>query len=109
MLNKKPYPGKWLPMEKAPKDKPILALCRHAANTYFDEKIGGLTTYGANCEVLTHVIDGPNVVEWGGEYHEEDWESGIFVNIPAWWFRYGSDYEEPANPVGWRPIPEFTD
>ncbi len=57
----------WQPMDTAPKDRPILGLCRHDADPY---TIDGrrLTPYGAHAEGLSHVADGLHVLEWGGGY-----------------------------------------
>lgn len=90
---------RWRPIETAPKDRPILALCRHDADPYFIEGGRRLTTYGAHAEGLTRVADGPHVVVWGGEY---DGDEGV---IPAWWFLNDGDFETVANPVAWMSIP----
>jgi hypothetical protein len=42
----------------------------------------------------------------GGEYIEKDYETGIEIYIPDYWFRHGSDFEEVANPIMWCPIPK---
>lgn len=94
----------WLPMATAPRDRPILGLCVHAADPGPDSS-GRISPYLAHAEGLSHVPDGPHVLVWGGEYRESDLESGINVHIPAGWFRSDSDFEVAANPVGWLPIP----
>lgn len=93
----------WQPIESAPKDDTlILGLCIHKENAYFYKDGEKLTTYGAHCEGLAHVIDGPHVLEWGGSWQEDD---GYIDN---WWFLHGSNFEEVANPVCWTPIPKIT-
>jgi hypothetical protein len=94
----------WRPMETALKDRPILGLCSHAADPGPSDT-GRLTPYMAHAEGLSHVEDGPHVLVWGGEYQESDWEAGINVHIPNWWFRSDSDFEVAANPIGWMPVP----
>ena len=94
----------WQPMKTAPKDRPILGLCKHDTDRYF--AAGVLTTYAAHAENINHVPDGPHVIEWGGEYSEYESEIGSGFTIPDWWFRTGSDFEEVANPVAWCEIPE---
>lgn len=93
----------WLPIETAPKDgTPIVALCKHNADSYYDGE--GLTDYGARCEGLSHVDDGPHVIAWepaqeisnGWEYPAE-W-------VPAGW-HLTADIEKMANPIGWLPLP----
>lgn len=97
---------KWLPMKSAPKDgTPVLALCVHTENPYYLDNGLSLSPYGAHCEGLTHVQDGYHVVQFGGEYNSDP----SYVehdSIPAWWFRSGSNFEEPANPVYWMQLPE---
>lgn len=101
--------GKWLPMDTAPRNGScILAICEHDADPYVLDSGKRLTTYGAHCEGMSRVPDGVHVLEWGGEYSENDYEGGISFTIPDWWFRYGSEFEEVANPVAWLPIPGFT-
>lgn len=97
--------SQWQPMSTAPKDRPILGLCIHNKDKYWDG--GKLTVYAAHCEGLSRVSDGPHVVEWGGEYTEYESETGAGFMIPDWWFRAGSDFEEVANPVAWAPIPDY--
>ena len=97
---------KWLPIEIAPKDRPILGLCKHEADKYYVE--GRLTIYAAHCEGMSRVPDGPHVIEWGGEYSEYESETGAGFTIPDWWFRSGSGFEEVANPVAWCEIPKET-
>ena len=94
-------------MDTAPRDgTPILAWCDHKADPYVeDEKTGRLTTYAAHCEGgIGHVIDGPHVVVWGGEYSEDDWESDTHLTIPDWWFLFDDEFQTVANPTRWLPI-----
>lgn len=95
----------WQPVETAPKDRPILGWCVDGADPGIDRD-GRCSPYRAHAEGLSHVEDGPHVLEWGGEYSESDWESGTSCYIPAAWFQYGSEFEIAANPTHWMPIPE---
>ena len=100
--------SKWnTDMYAAPKDRPILAWCKHDADPYHEGN-GRLTTYGAHCEGLSHVEDGPHVVVWGGEWIDTDEYGGVVGSIPDWWFRFGSGDEEVANPIAWKNIEEPT-
>ena len=97
--------SKWQPIETAPKDKPILAWCNHAADPYVeDAEAGRLTTYGAHCEGLSCASDGYNVVEWGGETSEYGDYGERLYSIPDWWFVVGSNFEVVANPTHWQPL-----
>lgn len=92
-------------MNAAPEDKPILAWCIHDADYYQCEETGKLSPYAAHVEGIGNRLqDGPHVIEWGGEYFEDDYEAGLHTHIPNWWFQYGSGFEMPASPVAWRPI-----
>ena len=93
-------PDGWQPMDTAPKDRPILALCAHSADPYYLDD-GGLTIYGAHAEGVGYAEDGLQLVEWGGEYEDPDMGGGY---IPAWWFVLHSGFEKVANPVCWREI-----
>lgn len=114
-------PAGWLPMDTAPKDVPILAICHHASDPGFETVVGHefniargtllgkpptcrqLTTYAAHYEGLTHVEDGPHVIVWGGGFSDSPEDGGGW--LPDWWFRFGSEFEEAAFPIGWLPIP----
>jgi hypothetical protein len=98
----------WQPMETAPKDRPILGWCVHAADPYFIEPEGKdgrarLTLYGGHTEGLSHVSDGPHVIEWGGAWDDRshEYDGGW---MPEWWFRSDSEFEVTANPVLWMDI-----
>lgn len=104
------FPAPWHSMESAPKDgSPILAWCDHEADHFIqDEETGYLTTYTAHSEGYgQHAQDGYQVVAWGGEYRDKGtWEEPQNIYIPDWWFVHGSDWEIPANPICWAPLPE---
>lgn len=92
----------WQPIDTAPKDgTAILGLCNHKADPYYDD--GGLTDYGARCEGMGHVEDGPHVLVWDPMRDGGDWETGPCV-IPAGWL-LSHDDEVMANPTHWVPIP----
>lgn len=93
-------------MSAAPKDKKILGLCLHDADPYHSEDTGRLTDYGCSVEGMGRVQDGPHVLVWGGGDSEYDEWAGKTVSWPDWWFRFGSDFEQAANPVAWMAIPE---
>lgn len=97
----------WKTMESAPKDRPILAICEHDFDQCSDESSEKLSIYLSHCEGLSNVEDGIHVIEFGGEYSEYDWESGVNFKIPDWWFLNGSEFTVVANPIAWMPIPEL--
>ncbi len=97
----------WQPIETAPKDGTlILGWCVHDADEYWIEERKRMTVYGAHSEGLSHVEDGPHVLEWGGALDDRTWEDNSGGYMPDWWFRYGSEFEETANPTHWMPLPE---
>jgi hypothetical protein len=93
----------WKTMETAPTDRPILGWCKHDSDPY---RAGptSLTTYGAHCEGLAHVEDGPHVLVWGGGFDDVGEYGAIEASCPDWWFRFGSEFEEVAAPVLWAEI-----
>jgi hypothetical protein len=95
----------WQPIETAPKDgTPVLGLCVHSADPYYDGD--RLTDYGARCEGLSNVEDGPHVIAWElGQEMSEGWEYPSYW-IPGGWF-LTADTEKMANPTHWAPIPEI--
>lgn len=101
--------AEWQPIATAPKDKPIIGWCVHEADPYHDESTGRLTDYGCYCEAYSRVTDGPNVLVWGGGDSDYDEWSGRTITWPDWWFRFGSEFEEVANPTHWIPITEPQD
>lgn len=90
------------PMDTAPRNgMPILVWCDHDADPYFMPDDKRLTTYGEHVEGLSqHVPTGWAIVVWGGEYYHDD--DGY---TPPWWFLHDGDWEMPANPVKWWPLP----
>jgi hypothetical protein len=94
----------WQPIATAPKDgMPILGWCVHEADPYWEGD--RLTLYGAHTEGLSNVEDGPHVVVWGGGFDDRSYEEPNAAWLPDWWFRYGSEFEQTANPTYWMPIP----
>ena len=91
-------------LNAAPKDRPILAICKHDADPYFLDN-HRLTLYGAHCEGMSHVDDGPNVLVWGGGWDDRSFESPNEGWCPDWWFLRGSEYEVAAFPIAWCEIP----
>lgn len=97
----------WQPIETAPKDIPILGWCVHEADPYHEADTNYLTTYRAHCESFSHADDGLNIIEWGGEFDERSSDPELDGGyIPAWWFVTGWEFEKPANPTHWMPLPE---
>lgn len=93
------------PMDTAPKDRPILVLHDHEADTYVDPNDGNrLSLYAAHYEGLSHV--GGKcfcVAVWGGGFDESTYEYPG-ASLPDWWFQDGSEHEVAVNPVGWVDI-----
>jgi len=101
-----PQADGWRDMSSAPKDgTPIIGWCVHDVEPYHDEKTGNLTDYGCHVEALGRVQDGPHFLVWGGADSDYDEWSGKTLSWPDWWFRFGSEFEEAANPVAWMPLP----
>jgi hypothetical protein len=94
-------------MSAAPKDRPILAFCKHEEDDYCLDGGNRLTPYGAHCEGLSSVPNGWHVVVWGGGYTEGSYEEGYW-DMPDYWFRYGSEFEEVAHPIAWLAIPDWS-
>lgn len=102
----------WQPISTAPKDKPILAwcvadcgdpACGYSENASPDAV--NLCLYHGHAEGLSATGEGLAIVEWGGSWDDSTWEySGGWM--PDWWFRFGSEFEEAANPTHWMPLPE---
>lgn len=97
----------WLPIsEITPEDKkgPILGWCVHDADPYFVGDGGRLTLYGAHCEGMSHVEDGPNVLVWGGGFSDVSYEEPYAAALPDWWFLKGSGFEVAAFPTHFQRI-----
>jgi len=92
-------------MESAPHNRPILGWCKHDSDPYHEGPTS-LTTYGAHCEGIGRVEDGPHVIVWGGGYTDVGEYGVIEASCPDWWFRFGSEFEEAAAPVAWAGIEE---
>lgn len=90
-----------LPMESAPRDKPILAWCDHEADPVTTDGGKTLTLYAAHAEGMDHAPTGWHIIEWGG-----GWDDGENGWMPDWWFVAGSEFEKAANPVAWYPLPD---
>ena len=92
--------AKLRPIAEAPKDGTvILAWCDHEAASYYCDKTGRLSAYGANAEGMSHVDNGWNLIRW---------EEGFFdgeCHLPAWWFLVDGCGETAANPVLWVALP----
>lgn len=101
----KPFES-WRPMKSAPKDRPILAWC---VSDCCEPPCGtgsSLCLFHAHAEGLSESELGPHVVVWGGSFDDSTWEYPNGAYLPDWWFRFGSDFEEAANPIAWKPIME---
>jgi hypothetical protein len=96
----------WKPITEAEEfkisRKPIFVMCVHDNNAFIDSY--HFTVYGAHCEIFPHTEDGPQVVVWGGGM--SGGEGLDAYDIPPWWYRYGSNFQEVANPILFLPIPE---
>lgn len=108
----------WQPIETAPKDRPILAYCRSGCSeprcAFSDVEYEGLKDgkgsyslclFHGHAEGMSTCGDGLQIIEWGGSWDDSTWEypGG---NMPDWWFRAGSEFEESANPTHWMPLPD---
>lgn len=107
----------WLPATElykyAKEGAMILALTDHESDEPIVVEEAGreiltLSTYLAHAEGMGHVIDGYHVLVFGGEYSEDDWESGISFAIPNWWFLNDGAFETPGNPIKFIPLLEGT-
>lgn len=110
--------SEWQPIETAPKDRPILAYCRSGCSdprcAFSDVEYEGLKDgkgsyslclFHGHAEGMSTCGEGLQIIEWGGSWDDSTWEySG--GNMPDWWFRAGSEFEESANPTHWMPLPD---
>lgn len=94
----------WQPMETAPKDRPIVAMCKEECSGELCGKDGRLCLYHAHSEGMSCVGTGYAIVEWGGEWDDRTYDNPNAGYLPDWWFRVGSDFEEAANPICWKPL-----
>lgn len=92
-------------MDAAPKDQPVLAWCDNQLCECARER-GCL--YHAHADGLSHVDDGPHVVEWGGSFTDTGEYGEILSEMPDWWFRWDSEWEVAANPIAWQLIEPVT-
>jgi hypothetical protein len=97
----------WMPIETAPKDRPILAYCVDQCSEddcSFRNGYNHLCLYHAHAEGLSKAEPGLCVVEWGGAFDDSTHEYEG-ASLPDWWFRHGSYLEETVNPTHWMPLP----
>lgn len=100
----------WQPIEKAPRDCPILVWYDHEADPYQDPDVPyKLTDYAANAEG-GEFLDGVGVTvaKWVDQVWEAQDEYGSGFWLPAGWFSRGDfdHYEVVCNATHWMPIPE---
>jgi len=88
-------------MAEAPKDQPILAWCD---NSMCDCARARGCLYHAHADGLSHVEDGPHVIEWGGSFTDTGEYGEVLAEMPDWWFRWDSEWEVAANPIAWQLI-----
>lgn len=90
----------WQTMNNAPKDRPVLGWCVHAADAYIEDDGKTLTDYAANAEGIGHCDDGLQLLVWGPGYHLDEDEGGGWM--PGCWFVKDDDaWNTPANPILW--------
>jgi len=92
-------------MTSAPKDRPILGWCVDRSPCP-DCGPAVMCIYHAHADGLSRVEDGPHVILWGGGFCDVGEYGVIEAQLPDWWFRYGSEFEEAAYPVKWAEIGE---
>lgn len=93
----------WQTMDTAPKNQPVLAWCIDDCGEELS-KDGCLSLYRAHADGSSCVEDGPHVVEWGGGYVDDCFDSPGGIVMPDWWFQSGSCFEIAANPIVWYPV-----
>lgn len=87
----------------APKDRPILGWCVNPEHCP-DCGPQSLCLFHAHADGLSAVEDGPHVIVWGGGFCDVGEYGVIEAQLPNWWFRLGSEFEQAANPIAWADI-----
>ena len=102
--------SEWRPIETAPKDRATLLVWHdHDSDPYWDERPYKCTPYGAWAEGNGYEkTPGLYLAVWGGGYWDDEsgegW--GPVTQMPDWWFKHDSEYEQPLAPTHWMPLPE---
>lgn len=98
--------GSWMPMNTAPKERPILVFHAHFADPYYCETENRLTVYGSHCEDGKQIKrNSVEIAEWGGEWDDRTYEEPNAGWMPDWWFKQDSEGETPLNPIAWMDLP----
>lgn len=98
----------WQSIDTAPKDKPILGWIDSLDDDCPNCGPLNLCLYHMHLDVgISRSVSGPAVIVWGGSWDDRNYENPGGGYLPDWWFRYGSDFEEVANPTHWVPVQAF--